>query len=87
MSIFRTSLENEDSPPEEPLLTKFDKETKITLKIRVFLSLMFALETILTYNVMLLTMTFNGWVIISLLLGMTAGYFLRDINDDFTDCV
>uniref|UniRef100_A0A0N4Z7U3 Copper transport protein n=1 Tax=Parastrongyloides trichosuri TaxID=131310 RepID=A0A0N4Z7U3_PARTI len=42
---------------------------------RIVHALLYGLQTILSFTIMLIIMTFNGWIIIATLLGLTVGYF------------
>jgi len=55
-----------------------DKDTTL-IKIRDILCglLFFTLKYIMSIVNMLLLMSFNGWLVISIIIGATAGYFIR----------
>ena len=51
-------------------------------KYKAFDALMFSLNMLLRYSIMILMMTMNGWVNIILALGMMTGYALFLMNAD-----
>ena len=45
--------------------------------MRMYLSAVFFVDTFICYILMLLVMTFNVWVCLSLVLGLTIGYSIK----------
>ena len=48
----------------------------LSCKIRFIISLIYLLSVFLSYMLMLIVMTYNGWVFIVTILGLTTGYFI-----------
>jgi len=56
---------------------------KMNVSTRIFMLFIFFIDTFIVYVLMLLIMTFNGWVVLSLVLGLTFGYSFKQIKQDF----
>ena len=69
------------SKSNEQLVTEQISASR-TLEIRVYLSLIYLIQAFLSGVIMLLYMTFNMWVFISLSLGMTFSYFIFESKND-----
>jgi hypothetical protein len=51
--------------------------------IRIYLGLVYFVDTLMVYVLMLIVMTFNGWVVLSLVLGLTIGYSFEKVKLDY----
>ena len=68
---------------DEELLDSKNMPRKMNCCTRIFMIVLFFVDTFIVYVLMLLIMTFNGWVVLSLVLGLTCGYSFKQINQDF----
>lgn len=62
---------------------KIEDEAKIPFKISLLLFLFDFIKYIMLYLNMLLTMTYNGWNMLFLVIGLTIGYSLHEIYVEY----
>jgi hypothetical protein len=58
---------------------------KFTGATKLFMFLLYFIDTFLIYIIMLLIMTYNGYLICACLLGLTLGYAVSRMKNDFDD--
>ena len=55
----------------------------MTAPIRIFLLVFDFTQKLFAYLVMLLAMSFNGWVLLSVCLGLTVGYSIEQMKIEY----
>jgi hypothetical protein len=62
---------------DEELLESKSNVRSMNFCTRLFMITLFFVDTFTVYVLMLLIMTFNGWVVLSLVAGLTVGYSFK----------